>query len=448
MARRLVNVDRETPLLMPPSIQEWIAEDDMARFIVEAVASVGEHHCSYNPRGSGSEQYPPHMMMALLIYCYANGLFSSRKIERATYRDIAVRFISGDTHPDHDTIAAFRRDNGTLFKACFLHVLELAREMKVQRIGAVAIDGTMLEASAAKHRTLSHAQMQEQLLALDAQIEQLIKQAENTDAKETPGNSSTAGDQLPAALVGARQRREAMRAALAELEERTRRRAAQREAERAAFDHQGPGKPANARQSQARPEDTLNLTDPDARLLAQKKGGYAPSYNVQVAVQAEHGAALIVAAAVSDQSNDRRQLEPMAQQVAAQAPQTQRILVDSGYDNSAQIYQIEQQHRIVIYCPPEEIKGALKTQRHSQSRQRTLDYREGMRACMRGSFGRQSRTLRSTTVEPVIGWIKKTLNFQRFSLRGMAKVRLEWDLVCLAFNLQLLKRIARRQATA
>lgn len=152
MAKRLVNVDRDTPLLLPPSIQEWVPQDDMSRFIVDAVGLLEERYFGYNWRGSGSEQYPPRMMLALLIYCYANRLFSSRRIERATYRDIAVRYISADTHPDHDTIAKFRRENGELIKSCFIEVLSLAREMKVVKVGDVATDGSKLEANAAKRR--------------------------------------------------------------------------------------------------------------------------------------------------------------------------------------------------------------------------------------------------------------------------------------------------------
>ena len=128
MAERFVNVDRDTPLLLPPDLRDWVPEDDMVHFVLEAVDGVDTSTFRINWRGTGSKQYPPRMMLALLVYCYSHGIFGSRRIERATYRDVGVRLLSGDTHPDHDTICKFRRDNQTAFAAAFLHVLELARE--------------------------------------------------------------------------------------------------------------------------------------------------------------------------------------------------------------------------------------------------------------------------------------------------------------------------------
>jgi len=446
MARRLVSIDRETPMLMPPTIQEWVGRDDMARFVVDAVGAVSQEQCRYNWRGSGDEQYPPHMMLALLIYCYANGTFSSRKIERATYRDVAVRYITGDTHPDHDTIATFRRENGQLFQACFVRVLEVAKVLKIKCVGEVAIDGSIVEANASKTRVLSREQMRKQEVELEQQVEELLERARRAEVREAQAED---GHRLPDELVQVEKRREAMKRALETLGKKTAHRAAQRQQERQDFDRSGPGSPPRALEVEVQDADTLNLTDPDARLLPQKKGGYASSYNVQAAVQAASNAPLILATAVCDQSNDRRQLEPMIERTLAWHPDTKRVLVDSGYDNSAQIYKMEQRHRVVIYCPPEEkCDEGRKSLRRSEARERTEAYRQGMRACMKSSFGRQSQRLRSTTVEPVFGWIKKTLGFQRFHLRGLAKVNLEWNLVCLAFNFQLINRLTRIQKMA
>ncbi len=135
MATRYVNVDRRTPMLLPVDMREWVPEDDMVHFVIAAVEQMDLRLAEVNLRGSGSEQYPPSMMTALLIYCYAHGIFSSRKIERASYRDIAVRYLSGDTHPDHDTIASFRRRNGELFAQCFVEVLEMAGQIGVLKMG-------------------------------------------------------------------------------------------------------------------------------------------------------------------------------------------------------------------------------------------------------------------------------------------------------------------------
>ena len=142
MRTRFVSVDRNQPLLLPPDLRDWVPKDDMVHFVIQAVDALDFKAFKVNERGTGSAQYPPRMMLSLLIYCYANGTFSSRRIERATYRDIAVRYLTGDTHPDHDTIAKFRRENFEAVAACFVHVLELARELRLLKVGTVSVDGT------------------------------------------------------------------------------------------------------------------------------------------------------------------------------------------------------------------------------------------------------------------------------------------------------------------
>lgn len=446
MSKRLINVDRDTPLLLPPSIQEWVPQDDMSRFIVDAVGLLEERCFGYNWRGSGSEQYPPRMMLSLLIYCYANRLFSSRRIERATWRDIAVRYITADTHPDHDTIAKFRRENGALIKSCFIEVLALAREMKVVKVGDVATDGSKLEANAAKRQVKTKQELQLELQAVEARVESLLKQAEQTDQSE---DGTADGGRLPAALGDAVARRDKLQAALARLDANRLRDSEKRDKQRAGFDHDGPGDPPRVIKAASGPDDRINLTDPDAKLLPGKKGGYLPAYNTQIAVQADSAAPLVLADDVSDESSDRRQLAPMVGQVMENHPQTKRVLVDTGYDNTAQIHHVEKAHGVIVYCPPEKSGREAKSgARETKARRRTKEFREGMKACMRGEFGRSSQTLRATTVEPVFSWIKNTLGFRRFHLRGMEKVRLEWDLVCLVHNLSLLYRLSQSGKSA
>src|SRR4030043_2313269 len=146
--RKFIDIDRETSMLLPHDLREWVPEDDMVHFIIESVEGMKLQRLKVNERGTGSRQYPPEMMLSLLVYCYANGVFSSRRIERATYRDIAVRYLTGDTHPDHDTICAFRRDNSEVIKEAFVEVLKLAREMKLLRVGTISVDGTHIKANA------------------------------------------------------------------------------------------------------------------------------------------------------------------------------------------------------------------------------------------------------------------------------------------------------------
>jgi transposase len=183
MAERFVEVDRNTPMLLPADLREWVPEDDLVHFVIEAVRSLPTGEFVVNERGTGYAQYPPSMMLALLIYCYANGIFSSRRIERATYRDLGVRFLSGDTHPDHDTICTFRRQNGGLITKFFVRVLELAHELKLLQVGTISVDGSRIRANAGKHRGVSYQRAGELLQALEKDVKELLAKAERADSQ-------------------------------------------------------------------------------------------------------------------------------------------------------------------------------------------------------------------------------------------------------------------------
>ena len=183
MAERLVNVDRDTPMLLPVDLREWIPQDDLVHFVINAVETMSLPGLSVNPSGSGSKQYPPRVMLALVIYCYANGLFASRRIERATYRDLAVRYLTGDTHPDHDTICAFRRENGEAVKQAFLEVLRLAQKMGLLKVGTVSVDGTHIKANASKHKGVRYDRAGELEKLLRKDIEELMARAEKSDTE-------------------------------------------------------------------------------------------------------------------------------------------------------------------------------------------------------------------------------------------------------------------------
>src|SRR5262245_20075362 len=183
MAHRFKNADRKTPMLLPPDLREWVGEDDLVHFVIEAVERLPLSSFVVNHRGSGDEQYPPHTMLALLIYCYANGIFSSRRIERATYRDVAVRYLTADMHPDHDTICAFRRNNFEAIAVSFVDVLELARELQLLRLGMVSTDGTHMKANASKDKNLTYERAQQLRAQLQQDVQELLDQAEQADQK-------------------------------------------------------------------------------------------------------------------------------------------------------------------------------------------------------------------------------------------------------------------------
>jgi len=215
MATRYVNTDRDTPMLLPPDLREWVGRDDLAHFVLEAVQTADLSQARVNLRGGGDAQYPPTMMLALLIYSYAVGRFSSRVIERSTHDSMAARFLCANHHPDHDTIARFRRENEPLMKSVFVRVLQLAREMKILRLGMVSVDGTKIAARAGKAGSLTRAQLAAETKRLEEEVAGLLAQAETADGR-TPED----GTSLPQELANRTRRLEQLRQAQRRLEER------------------------------------------------------------------------------------------------------------------------------------------------------------------------------------------------------------------------------------
>jgi transposase len=340
---RFVASDRSQPFLLPPDLRDWVPENDLAHFIVEAVERVDMSTFKVNARGSGSEQYNPRMMLALLIYCYANGIFGSRRIERATYRDVGVRFVTANTHPDHDTICAFRRENGAAFAACFLKVLELARELKLLKVGTVSVDGTKIDANASTYRSVRYDRACALREQLQGEIAELMKKAESADAS---------GETDPQALPAEIARREALKAhldaACARLEAEAKARA---QAERADYERRkaahetdgrnGGGKPPSPPSATPAPERQSNLTDPDSRLMRKnKRSAYRQSYNAQAAVDAD-GSQLVLAARVSQSASDANELVATVDAIPAPLGTASCVLGDTGYANGGEVATLE-----------------------------------------------------------------------------------------------------------
>lgn len=269
MRTRFVSVDRETPLLLPPDLREWVPPDDLVHFVLEAVREIPLSDFQVNVRGTGSAQYPPSMMLALLIYCYANGLFSSRRIERATYRDIAVRYLTGDTHPDHDTISKFRRENASAIRACFVRMLEMAQELGLLKVGTVSIDGSKIAANASRDRSVRYDHAGALIERLEGEVESLLKQAENADLQDADD-----GQRIPEAIAEKKTLQEKLREARARIEERDRQRIQaeeaiyERERERnqqrqAKGDFEKPSRAPRKPKRTFRKEAQCNLTDGD-----------------------------------------------------------------------------------------------------------------------------------------------------------------------------------------
>ena len=338
-----VDCDREQAFLLPPDLRDWIPADDLGHFVIEAVERVDLGAFKVNHRGTGSAQYHPRMMLALMIYCYANGIFSSRRIERATHRDIGVRFVAANRHPAPDTIARFRRENFAAVSESFLQVLLLAKELKLLRVGLVSVDGSKFKASASKHRSVTYERAGALIAQLEGEIAALLGRAEAADA---------AGEDDPQALPKEIARREALRD---KLEAARRRLEAQAEA-RAAAEHEAHEAKVAAREKRrgrakgkhAKPpaetpaaDAQSNLSDPDRRLMRKSKHHeYRQAYNAQAAVDAG-GSQLIVGARVSQCASDRNDLVADIEAIPAALGRPETVLADNGYANGAEVAALE-----------------------------------------------------------------------------------------------------------
>ena len=437
--------DRDQPFLLPPDLKDWLPEDDIAHFIVAAVERVRLGTFHTNPRAGGKPQYHPRLMLALLVYCYANGIFSSRRIERASWRDIGARFIAANTHPDHDTIASFRRINKAAFEAAFLEVLLLARETGLLRVGTVSIDGTKIDANASKVRSVRYDRAQALRAKLAADIAQLTAKAEAADAEDIDPQA------LPAEIA----RREALKAKLdaacARLEAEAKAEAdAERphyEAKKATFEAKTGrrGRPPEPPDETPPPDRQSNLTDPDSQLMRKSKAHeYRQAYNAQAVVCAE-GCQLILATGMATTPSDQPTFAAtvLAMEKTVGLPQT--VLADAGFASHEAVAALEarnieplvaiartQSHRPYDFRPPPEPKP---------ERRIAEPWRIAMKAKLETEDGKARYKKRKQTVEPVFGIVKSAMGFTRFHLRGLANVAAEWRLVALAYNCRRLHNL-------
>ena len=444
---RFIQADRSQPFLLPPDLREWLPADDLAHFVLEAAERVPLERFQVNERNSGSEQYHPQMMLALLIYSYANGIFSSRRIERASYRDIGVRYITANTHPDHDTICKFRRENLSAISESFLQVLLLAKELKLLRVGTVSVDGTKIDANASKHRGVRYDRAKELRAQLELEIAQLLEQAEGADSQEGPD-----GQQLPQGLKRREVLKSKLDAACARLEAQAKARA---ENERAEYERkvaarekrQGRRKGKRIKPPREVPEESeqSNLTDPDSRLMRKnKRSEYRQAYNAQAVVDAE-GSQLVLGTRVSQCASDRNELVANMDAVPGALEQPERVLADSGYASGDEVAEVSGRAIDVLVATGKEGKRRLHDLRPAVKerapKEPQLPWMREMQRKLEQPDNKTVYRLRQQTVEPVFGIVKEVLGFRRFLLRGVEKVSLEWQLVTLAYNCKRLHRM-------
>jgi transposase len=413
--------DRSQRMLLPPDLKDWVADDDLAHFIVEAAERVdmGAFHISRT--GSGKAQYHPRMMLALLVYCYASGIFSSRRIEQASYRNVSVRFIAANSHPDHDTIAKFRRDNGAAFQTAFTQILLLARELNILKVGMVSVDGTKIDANASKIKSLRYDRIEVLRAKLEADIADLVQEAEAADQAAVPDGLS-----LPDEIVRRQNLKDKLDAAAKRLEE-------------AARKEDGPDGDGDDDPTPPKPEKQTNLTDPDSAIMRKSsRHEYRQAYNAQAIVDAD-GSALILATTVLSTTNDRQGLDALVGQLCDTVGKPSTLLGDAGYAGEKVVEALE--HRdieplIAIARQeaerPYDFRPPKKTTKPPPKV--TAPWRIAMQEKLQTDEAKKKYRKRKSTVEPVFGIIKSVLGFTRFHLRGIENVQNEWTLMALAHN--------------
>jgi len=445
MEPRFKDTDRHTLFLMPPSLDDWVPGDHLARFVVDIVSRLDLSPIRNSYAGRGSDAYPPGMMTALLFYAYATGVFSSRKIEQATYDSVAFRYVAANTHPDHDTIATFRKRFLKELKALFTQILLVAHEMGLMKLGSVSLDGTKIKANASKHHALSWEHACKLEKQLKGEIEDLLRKAKKADKEDLPE-----GMNIPEELVRRESRLEAIAAAKAEIERRAAERFAKeqeehqaklaaREAKEKSTGKKPRGRTPKPPEPGPKGKDQVNLTDSESRIMPSSAGGFEQSYNAQATVDVE--SMLIVENHITQQSNDKLELAPSVENLCTLPDSlgaVDTLLADTGYFSQKNVQECKGKNIVPYIAAEREQHNAAPEDRFTEPEPlvATVDPVTEMKHRLKTIGGRAIYAKRKSTVEPVFGIIKAVMGFRQFLLRRLNKVAGEWDLVCIGYNLK------------
>ena len=390
----------EQTYLLPPSLQEWLPTGHLSYFISDTVDQLNlrKFKVSYSGKGKdGTVPYDPRMLIKVLLYGYSSGVFSSRRIEKKIYEDVAFRMLAAGNFPSYRTIARFRKENLKAFSDVFTQVVAIAQEAGLVKLGLVAIDGTKIHANASKHKAMSYGRMKEDEERLKGEIKELLARAEAVDAAE----ENEEDEHIPDELTRRESRLQAIKDAKERLEKRI---------------------PKENRTDKSQE----NFTDPDSRIM-KTGGGFEQCYNAQAVVDAE--AQIIVAAEVTQAPNDKQQLIPMVEATEAETGELPTdVAADTGYMSEENCVSLENAN----------VRGFIPERRENKKQRQVNADRPAagrMARRLRGKRGKKKYALRKTIVEPVFGWVKSVLGFRQFLLRGVENVHAEWRLVCTAVNL-------------
>lgn len=460
MNKRFRVCDLNQPFLVPPSLQDWLPENHLARFVADVTneLDLNRVYAEYERSdGRGLSAYHPLLLTRLLLYGYSIGMTSSRAIERATYDNVAFRYLAADQHPDHDTIASFRQEHLEALAGLFLQALRLCEKAGLVKLGNVAIDGTKILANASTRRSATHQKLRERERYWETAVERLLAEAQQTDEQEDRrfGKGKPA-DPLPEELASAQSRLERIRQAKAELEKEAQqeleaananhtakrgRPTKQEQIDRAALDPQQRDKEKKRRRRAQRkagqPTRQYNFVDPDSRVMRDNaRKSFVQGYNAQIAVDAHQQ--VIVAAEITQKTTDREQLLPMVQSVCtatARIPAT--VTADAGYWDTSSLRDLSL-HGIQLLVSPDAQVQPLGTPLPPNAPKNPEAVR--MREVLLSPIGKLLYTSRKATVEPVFGQIKEVRGLRRFRFRGLRRVQCEWKLICATHNLLKLFR--------
>lgn len=441
-----IPADRMTGYLLPPSVDDWLAQDHLARFVVEVIDNMDLSQLTSKYAGRGSKAYHPATLLSILVYGYATGVFSSRKLERATYDSVAFRFIAAGSHPDHDTLARFRRTFINELSELFVQVLEIAQEMKLLKLGTVCLDGTKIHANASRHSALSYGHILKHEQQLKQEVQELLALAEKSDSSEIPDGMS-----LPHELQLREDRLAALNSAKKKIAARAAERHAQEQAEyeqkmqrraekEKATGQKPKGKPPTPPSEQIKDTEQINLTDEESRIMPVSGGGFEQCYNAQSGVDAQ--TMLVVATRVTQAANDKQQVEPMIEVLQTQSARLGKIetlVTDAGFCSERNVNFCEDANIDPLFALSKQEHHPHWKERFTEPNDELTPQATAMQRMthrLKTKAGRAIYALRKQTVEPVFGIIKSVMGFRQFSLRGLSKVTGEWTLVCLAWNIK------------
>jgi len=456
MSRKFTKPDYEEILKASISLGDALPANHLARFVVDIVAQLDMSRIYLGYATRGGEAIAPEVLLAILFYGYSTGRFSSRKMEKATYEDLGFRFVAGGLHPDHDTIANFRKTFLAELQGLFVQILLLAQLSGVLQIGNLSLDGSKIHADASKSKAVSYGRLKELETSLREEVARLFALGEQADQGEV---KLPEGLNLEDEIAFRKERLENLARAKAVLEARAK---GQYEAEKAEYDAKLKEREAKARKRHQKPrgkepkppeegpsdKDQYNFTDPDSRIMKNStNNGYDQHYNAQVAVT--QNSMFIVATSLSNHPNDKQEAEPTLDAFPAELGQPEGVAMDNGYFSARNIEATEARGiqpyiatgREAHYKRVEDLLGNLPVEPLADA-----SPKEKMAYKLVTDIGKEIYRLRKCTVEPVIGIIKEILGFRQFSLRGLKNVAGEWCLVCLAFNLKRMHSIWLAQA--